>query len=396
MKLTIEQKQVITEEFTTFKNKMYAGKTKKERNTLGQFFTPAPLTIQILEKLNCSYEEFISSAILDPTSGSGNLLAAALLIGANPKNVYGNEIDDTMVGLCRERLNAICDSLNKPHIQDHQIFCADALGPLALQVPVDYIIANVPYGRVGANIVQNIIKTIDYKEFILLLPANDYKRNKDKDLFNYQSDMVAINNGFEDAAVTTHLARIHKVKVNNLTAEEFERSQYLDRSLDKYFEETYKRPTDFKVVYKPSLEYFETVDMYKSIYIAKRDVVNKHLAYSKACNAYRWNVLEDMSKQEVLENNAKSEQALGNAGDFILIVFDNVIKKKNLVNFMYSATGFKFIAKLFTSMNKDSYISPAYYLPKVDYEKEITVTGILTDYKYTIEEISAIIKTLIV
>ena len=265
-----------------------------------------------------------------------------------------------------------------------------------MKIDFDIVIANVPYGAIGANIVQKVIETLDYKDFILLMPANDYKRNKNKDLFNYQSDMAAISNGFEDAAVTTHLARIHKVKVNNLTVDEFERSQYLDRSLDRYFEETYKRPTDFKVVYKPSLEYFDTVDMDKSIYIAKRDVVNKHLAYSKTCNAYRWNVLEDISKQEVLDNNAKSEQALGNAGDFILIVFDTAIKKKNLVNFLYSDIGFKFAAKVFVSMNKDSYISPAYYLPKVDYNNIITVESILTDYGYSNKEIADIIADLVV
>ena len=244
------------------------------------------------------------------------------------------------------------------------------------------ITANVPYGSAGANIVQSIIDNVNYKEFICLLPANDYKRNKRKDLFNYQSDMVAISNGFEDAAVTTHLARIHKVKVNNLTADEFERSQYLDRYLDRYFEENSKRPNDFKVVYKPSLEYFNTVDIDKSIYIAKRDVVNKHLAYSKTCNAYRWNVLEDISKSDILNNNAKSEQALGNAGDFILIVFDSAIKKRNLATFMYSEEGFNFFTRLFTSMNKDSYISPAVYLPKVDWNKHWSVNEILKDYGY--------------
>lgn len=265
-----------------------------------------------------------------------------------------------------------------------------------MQLDFDIVIANVPYGAIGANITKTVVDNVAYNEYINLLPANDYKRNDTHDLFNYQSDMVAISNGFEDAAVTTHLARVHKVKVNNLTADEFERSQYLDRSLDKYFEETYKRPTDFKVVYKPSLEYFNTVDIDKSIYIAKRDVVNKHLAYSKTCNAYRWNVLEDISKQEVLDNNAKSEQALGNAGDFILIVFDTVIKKKNLVNFLYSDIGFKFIAKVFASMNKDSYISPAYYLPKVDYNNTITIESILQDYNYNEKEMLEIINSLAV
>ena len=97
---------------------------------------------------------------------------------------------------------------------------------------IDGIIANPPYGKTGANIAYTIREKIDYECFVNLLPANDYKRNKTKDLFNYQSEMETINNGFDDAAVTTHLARIHKTKVNSLTLDEFERSQYIDRQLD--------------------------------------------------------------------------------------------------------------------------------------------------------------------
>ena len=111
----------------------------------------------------------------------------------------------------------------------------------------DLLISNPAYGAIGANITDTLRQKIDYKEFINLLPANDYKRNKTKDLFKYQSDMMPISNGFTDAAVTTHVARIHKGTVEdpapniNMTLDEFERSQYIDRSLDKYFEENSKR-----------------------------------------------------------------------------------------------------------------------------------------------------------
>ena len=124
MKLTELQKQTISRKPFQLENNniMYSGKTKKERTILGQFFTPANLTIQILEKLNCSYEEFISSIILDPTSGSGNLLAAALILGVNPNNIYGVEIDEEMAELCKDRLNKLCKALNKPEIKNEQIY----------------------------------------------------------------------------------------------------------------------------------------------------------------------------------------------------------------------------------------------------------------------------------
>ena len=132
MYLTDEQKQAITLEFETFVDSMYAGKTKKERQKLDQFFTPAELTIKMLEALNCTYEEFLDSDIIDPTSGSGNLLAAALIIGADPHRVFGNEYDETMVKLCRERLNKVCDLLGKPHIKDWQIHQGNALHRFAI------------------------------------------------------------------------------------------------------------------------------------------------------------------------------------------------------------------------------------------------------------------------
>ena len=122
MYLTDGQKQAITLEFETFVDSMYAGKNKKERHELDQFFTPAELTIKMLEALDCTYEEFLDSDVIDPTSGSGNLLAAALIIGVGPRRVFGNEYDATMVKACRERLKTI-----NPKVRDWQIHQGNAL-----------------------------------------------------------------------------------------------------------------------------------------------------------------------------------------------------------------------------------------------------------------------------
>jgi hypothetical protein len=122
MYLTDEQKIAIKSEYTSFVDSMYAGKTKKERQELDQFFTPAELTIKMLEALDCEYEEFLNSDIIDPTSGSGNLLAAALIIGVDPHRVFGNEYDATMVEACRKRLKTI-----NPKVRDWQIHQGNAL-----------------------------------------------------------------------------------------------------------------------------------------------------------------------------------------------------------------------------------------------------------------------------
>lgn len=122
MYLTDKHKEAIRTEFKSFVDSMYAGKSKKERQELDQFFTPAELTIKLLEALDCTYEEFLDSDVIDPTSGSGNLLAAALIIGVDPHRIFGNEYDATMVKACRERLKTI-----NPKVRDWQIHQGNAL-----------------------------------------------------------------------------------------------------------------------------------------------------------------------------------------------------------------------------------------------------------------------------
>lgn len=97
MTLTEEQKQAIKDEFDAFKEKMYAGKTTKERQKMGQFFTPPELSVRMIEKF-----QDLEGTILDPTCGSGNLLAAVIAAGADPEKCYGNELE-----LCRKRLPQI-------------------------------------------------------------------------------------------------------------------------------------------------------------------------------------------------------------------------------------------------------------------------------------------------
>lgn len=122
MRLSKEVKALIRKEYEEFKESMYADKSLEERQELDQFFTPPEVSIKLIEELSD-----LSGNVLDPTSGSGNLLAAALIAGADSDKVFGNEYDATMVKLCRERLNKVCDMLGKPYIQDWQIHQGNAL-----------------------------------------------------------------------------------------------------------------------------------------------------------------------------------------------------------------------------------------------------------------------------
>lgn len=99
MKLSEEIKNKIKEEYDAWENAQYAGKDKKERQKLGQFFTPPPLTIRMLEKF-----ENLEGNVLDPCLGAGGLIAAAVIAGADPSKCYGIELDPSILEVAKKRL----------------------------------------------------------------------------------------------------------------------------------------------------------------------------------------------------------------------------------------------------------------------------------------------------
>ena len=132
MILTTEQKNKIIEilDSQEFKSNLYEGLTEDKRKKLNQFYTPGRLCIQMIEKFDC--DSLSNKNILDPTCGSGNLLIACLIAGADSDKLFGNEYDSIAVDLCRKRLNRCCDILNKPHIKDYQVHQGNALGKWCL------------------------------------------------------------------------------------------------------------------------------------------------------------------------------------------------------------------------------------------------------------------------
>jgi predicted RNA methylase len=130
MKLTKAVKSKIievlgSEEFTT---DLYEGLTEKKRKELGQVYTPPEVCIQMIER----FKTITNKTILDPACGSGNLLIACLIAGADSDKIYGNELDPAAVKLCRKRINRACDLLDKPHINDWQIHRGDATDSFCL------------------------------------------------------------------------------------------------------------------------------------------------------------------------------------------------------------------------------------------------------------------------
>ena len=122
MTLTSEQVENIKSEFNQWKDKMYANKTLAERQDFGQFFTPPELTIKMLEKF-----QDLKGSVLDPTCGAGNLLAAAIMAGADPKLVYGIELDPEILEIAVERLG-------KLGVPEKNIICGNALDSKTYQL----------------------------------------------------------------------------------------------------------------------------------------------------------------------------------------------------------------------------------------------------------------------
>ena len=132
MKLSEEVKNKIIEILDSdyFKNSLYVDANGNEldkikRDELGQFYTPGKICIKMIEKFK--WETLSDKNILDPTVGSGNLLIACLIAGADSDKVFGNEYDADIIPTCRNRVNKACDILGKPHIRDWQIHQGNAL-----------------------------------------------------------------------------------------------------------------------------------------------------------------------------------------------------------------------------------------------------------------------------
>jgi 2-polyprenyl-3-methyl-5-hydroxy-6-metoxy-1,4-benzoquinol methylase len=132
MKLSDTTKQQILDilDSKEFMSTLYEGLDEDKRNSLGQVYTPGKVCIKMIESFDC--ETLTNRNILDPTCGSGNLLIACLIAGADADKLYGNDYDPEVVPLCVRRINRACDILGKPHISNWQIHQGNALDKFSL------------------------------------------------------------------------------------------------------------------------------------------------------------------------------------------------------------------------------------------------------------------------
>ncbi len=108
-------------------------RSDERQSKLGEVFTPTELVLEILEQLPIEqWEE--GKTFLDPTSGSGQFLAAVAIVKrelghASPlASIYGVDIMQDNVDEARTRLLAICGSTAANRsIVDRNILCKDGL-----------------------------------------------------------------------------------------------------------------------------------------------------------------------------------------------------------------------------------------------------------------------------
>lgn len=243
----------------------------------------------------------------------------------------------------------------------------------------DLIISNPPYGRIGNNITKNIIDNIDFDDFINLLPSNNYiNRCKENELWRYVDldSMVSFNNSFKDAAVTTHLARLDHQQ-RDISAKEFQVSNFIDPSLKKYFFENLKRDHyALDNTHRISIDIIRKNPKRTLFIQGIRDVNHRHMPQTEDCFTNKWNKYKDASN---CYNNLASTISLQG------IDFNTEEENINFTDFIYSNP--KFINKLFKATNADGSIKLGLIYPKVDWTKSWTPEEILRDYGYTDEEI---------
>ena len=254
---------------------------------------------------------------------------------------------------------------------------------------IDGIIANPPYGKIGANITNVIRDRINYEDFINLLPMVDYEKADNKYELWQHLDLTTVDScpgGFEDAGISPLIVKVKKYKINNLSSEDFRISCLENKLTQKYFKENNIRKDTFTIA-----EQFITLDISKSIALPLRTKSGNHAGQAnlgKSEKSQFYNINNGL-KQSVTNEETKSICCT-------TINFKSKLEKQNVAKLFYSNIGYKFTSWLMTGMNRDAFHLREHHMwfPKVDWTRSWTVEEILKDYNYTEDEIKEVMEDL--
>lgn len=287
----------------------------------------------------------------------------------------------------------------------------------------DIVIANPPYSC-GNEIIDSIIKNIDFNIFINLMPLSKYKSNN---LYNYIIERIpGVNcydkeqNSFENAATSPDICILSKNKLHNWGYKDFELFFQYDYKLKKFWEENSRRPLSYlEGTYMYPLDKIDSVKASNSFAVGiyaphnkvhpllnlKTKFNNKNAIteflnnndkkISRDCSEeYIWNFI----KPDCNFTQCFSTPASTTSVSQTIIIFKTELEKDNFVKWWYSAelngrdpkSGLTSI--LLAGLNKPTSCPFNAAIPNVDWTREWTDKGILKDYGYSDEEIERILK----
>lgn len=253
----------------------------------------------------------------------------------------------------------------------------------------DVIIANPPYGQIGTSITQAIIDSLNFDEFVNLLPATNYRLSK-TDLQKHvdPAELIVVRDAFEDAAVLPTVGHVRKEEINDLTPMGFRIETQTDPTTKKYFWENLKR----EATYEDMLEtqrFAKDADQSfdKTIFLPMRTASGAHGAHgdlaslSRGTKGLPYRIAMGLTSHQ-------SEVGKDNPQCGTYVRFATEEEKKNCGEFLFGA-GFKFVLWLLNSMRVDvaNKAEHEFWLPKVDWKRKWTPEEILSEYGYSAREI---------
>lgn len=268
---------------------------------------------------------------------------------------------------------------------------------LSMKMKFDVIIANPPYGKIGAEISDKIISDMDFKEYVQLLPVKDICRSNEL-IKHVESAQVIKNGAFEDASVTSALSVVRKERVCDFTPQEFLVRYQTDSNSPLYRYIVANFLKECRWMQRTNVNPADMSELYNGVapidcgfLVSHRESSNGHLPYSKCSPQYRWNVAHDITPEDVCKiwkTSGKDRRTWG-----ILLLLDSKEERDNLSRFCYSRDGFRFISMQFDAMRSD-FAQYWNVFPKVDWKREWTVEEILRQYDYSDGEIEEVMKRL--
>lgn len=253
----------------------------------------------------------------------------------------------------------------------------------------DLIIANPPYGKVGAQITKKIVDEVNFNEFINLLPIKDMPSVglEACSHIDMPETIVCPPHSFSDADILTHILRI--TKTPNKTYATFEElcadSYFIDKPMVKFMRAntltTHYAITGCKL-------YTSTNIVESSFLFHHLRIISQHtagmdqLTEDTVANAYNFS---NQIKPEIFKQSG--------ASGYRVIQFNTSIEKDNFVNFY--KTNRNFINRMIANQFMGVRLYDACF-PKVDWTKDDwTIEKILkTVANYTDEEVQAVLDTM--